>query len=49
MNTQLASLILARITAANLPWVDKVAGLTRAISTRRPTLLMYSTPAKSSA
>jgi hypothetical protein len=35
MNTQLASLILARITAANLPWVDKVAGLTRAISTRK--------------
>lgn len=32
MNSTIANVILARIEAANLPWIDKVSGLTRAIS-----------------
>lgn len=32
MNSPVANLILARIEAANLGWIDKVAGLTRAIT-----------------
>lgn len=34
MNTQIASLILSRIRAANFPWIEKNAGLVRQVSTK---------------
>ena len=35
MNAHIANLILERIVAADLPWLDKYAGLTRAISFKK--------------